>query len=79
MKDTTGQNRSNRPKRPAGDAPADPLAGLMPSYTPKQRETLLKGFRILAKVAVHTHMKRRESEYDPAPDGGEDEGRRTDE
>ena len=79
MKDTTGQNRSNRRKGPAGDANADPLAGLMPSYTPKQRATFLKGFRILARVAIRTHMKRQGSEYDSAPDGGEEEGRRTDE
>ena len=48
---------------------------LRSSYTPKQRETLLKGFRILTKVAVRAHMKRQEAGSGTAPDdgGGEEE------
>ena len=61
--------------RPAGDAPDDSLADLMPSYTPKQRETVLKGFRILAEVAFRAHMRRQESASDDAPDGREEDGR----
>ena len=30
----------------------------MAGYTPKQRETFLKGFRILADVAVRAHIER---------------------
>ena len=75
MKDTTGQDRRNRRKRPAGSAPDDSLADLMPSYTPKQRETFLKGFRILAKVAVRAHMERQApGSFDVPDDGGEEEG-----
>ena len=75
MKDTDGHNRHKRRERPAGDAPDDSLADLMPSYTPKQRETVLKGFRILAEVAVRAHMRRQESADDDAPDGREEDGR----
>ena len=51
------------------EAPEDSLADLMPSYAPKQRETVLKGFRILAEVAVRAHMRRQESADADAPDG----------
>ena len=69
MKDTNGHNRHKRRERLAGDAPDDSLADLMPSYTPKQRETVLKGFRILAEVAVRAHMRRQELADADAPDG----------
>ncbi len=55
MKDTTGQNEHDRRKRPGGD---ETLAELMAGYTPKQREALLKGLRILADVAVRAHVRR---------------------
>ena len=55
MKDTTGENEHNRRERPDED---ETLAQLMSSYTLRQRETLLKGFRILAKVAVRAHIER---------------------
>ena len=58
MKDTSEQNRSIRRTRQVGEPPEDRLADLLPSYVPKQRKTLLKGLRILARVAVRTHMKR---------------------
>ena len=48
MEDDTTQNEHNRLKRSDGD---ETLAELMAGYTPKQRETFLKGFRILADVA----------------------------
>ena len=44
----------------------------MPSYTPKQRETFLKGFRILANVAIRAHMKRQEQGSDAPPERGEE-------
>ena len=75
MKDTTGKNEHNRRRKPRGDAPDDSLADLMPSYTPKQRETVLKGFRILAEVAVRAHMRRQELADADAPDGREEDGR----
>ena len=75
MKDATGENEHNRRERPAGDAPDDSLTELMSSYTPKQRETFLKGFRILAKVAVRAHIERQAAGSKAAPDdGGEEEG-----
>ena len=71
MKDATGENEHNRREQPEGD---ETLSELLSSYTPKQRETLLKGFRILAKVAVRAHMKRQEAGSDAAPNGGREEG-----
>ena len=74
MKDATGQNKNSRRKRLDGDAPDETLTELMSSYTPKQREALLKGFRILAKVAVRAHMERQALGSRTAPeDGGEEE------
>ena len=78
MEDSKRQNRPDehdRRARPAGDVPDETLAELMSSYTPKQRETFLKGFRILAKVAVRAHMERQAPGFDAAPDdGGEEQG-----
>ena len=53
MKDANGQNERKRRDQDES-ASDDPLAG----YTPKQRETFLKGFRILADVAIRAHMER---------------------
>ena len=33
----------------------------MASYTPQQRRVILKGMRILARVAVRAHMRRQAS------------------
>ena len=75
MKDATGQNEHNNRQGSAGDVPDESLAELLSSYTPKQRETFLKGFRILAKVAVRAHMERQAPGFDAAPDdGGEEQG-----
>ena len=47
----------------------------MSSYTPKQREVFLNGFRILARVAIRVHMERQALASKTAPDdGGEEEG-----
>ncbi len=53
MRDT---NAHNQPEGSSHDESAhdDPLEG----YTPEQRETFLKGFRILADVAIRAHMGR---------------------
>ena len=76
MKDATGENEHNRRERPDGD---ETLAELLSSYTPKQRETLLKGFRILAKVAVRAHMKRQEAGSGTAARRRDDGSRKTQE
>ena len=60
-----------RRKRPGEDGPDDSLDALLSSYTPRQREKVLKGLRILARVAIRSYM---EEEADRAGDGGEEEG-----
>ena len=57
-------------RRPGED---DSLDALLSSYTPKQREKVLNGLRILARVAIRSYME--EEEEDEAPDGGEEESR----
>ncbi len=56
---------SRKPQRGGEDESPhdDPLAG----YTPKQREIFLRGFRILADVAIRAHMGRQ-----AAPPSSED-------
>ena len=73
MKDSKRENKHNRREKPDGD---ETLSELQSSYTPKQREAFLKGFRILAKVAVRAHIERQAAGSKAAPDdGGEEEGR----
>ena len=50
MKDTTNTNITNK----TGDEPDDPLA----SYTPQQRRTIIKGLRILARVAIRSYLRK---------------------
>ena len=50
MKDTT---RENLPDSAGDDKRDDPLA----AYTPQQRRTILKGLRILARVAIRSYMR----------------------
>ena len=53
MRDTNAHIEPER--RHQDESPNDdPLAG----YTPDQRETFLKGFRILADVAIRAHIGR---------------------
>ena len=63
------KDRQNGRKRPEGD---ETLSGLLSSSTPKQREAFLKGFRILARVAVRTHMERQAPRTAPDDDGAEE-------
>ena len=73
MKETTGHDDDNQPRGPAGEVPHESLDELLSSYAPKQREKVLKGLRILARVAIRTHMKR-QADVDagePAQDDGE--------
>ena len=50
MKDTTNMNMADQ----AGDdQPDEPLA----AYTPQQRRTIVKGLRILARVAIRSYLR----------------------
>ena len=69
MKDTTGQNEQDGRRRPGEDGRDDSLDALLPSYTPKQRRTILKGLRILARTALRAHMERRWPGSTTPPDG----------
>ena len=50
MKDTTKPNITNKS---GDDKPDDPLA----AYTSQQRRTIIKGLRILARVAIRSYMR----------------------
>ena len=63
MKDTTKLNITNK----TGDEPDDPLA----SYTPQQRKAILKGLRILARVAIRSYL-REQAEQAQDEDHGEE-------
>ena len=54
MKDNEGKRRR---KRSGEDGPDDSLDALLSSYTPRQREKVLKGLRILARVAIRSYME----------------------
>lgn len=71
MKADTAENEDNRKNREDGD---ETLAELMAGYTPKQRETLLKGLRILADVAIRAHIQRQAPACrdEPGQDGEEE-------
>ena len=49
MKDTTKINITN-------ENVDDQPDGLLAAYTPQQRRTIIRGLRILARVAIHSHM-----------------------
>ena len=63
-----------RRKRPGEDGPDDSLDALLASYTPKQREKVLKGLRILARVAIRSYMEE-EAARSQAEDDGKEESR----
>ncbi len=49
----------------------------MPSYTPEHRRAVLKGLRILARVAIRSYMEEQAAaspRADVPQDGGEEEG-----
>ena len=74
MKDNDGKRRR---KRSGEDGPDDSLDALLSSYTPRQREKVLKGLRILARVAIRSYMEEEAdaSKESQAEDGGEEESR----
>ena len=65
--------RNNGRERPTGQELEDALERSMPSYSPEHRRAVLKGLRILARVAIRSYM---EEQANPpqAEDGGEEEG-----
>ena len=50
-------NEKRRRKRPDRDGSEDSLDALLAIYTPRQREKVLKGLRILAQVAIRSYME----------------------
>ena len=60
-----------RPETPGEDGHDDSLDALLSSYTPRQREKVLKGLRILARVAIRSYME--EQAGSQAEDSGEGE------
>ncbi len=71
MKDDPGRNRNNRSKRPQGREIEESLAQSMPSYTPQHRRAVLKGLRILARVAIRSYMEEN-AEVSSRPEVAED-------
>ena len=67
MRDSTGKRRRKKPDR---NGPEDSLDALLTSYTPKQREKVVNGLRILARVAIRSYM---EEEAERAQDEGNNE------
>ena len=63
MKDTTKMNITNETDDDARD---DPLA----AYTPQQRRTILKGLRILARVAIRSYLRQQAEQGQTDEDGG---------
>ena len=70
---------NRRLKRPGERELEDALAQSMPSYTPEHRKAVLKGLRILARVAIRSYMEER-AQTSPQPndagDGDEETGER---
>ena len=44
----------------------------MPSYTPEHRRAVLKGLRILARVAIRSYMEERAAQSQAASDSEEE-------
>ena len=71
MKDNEDKRR---PERPAEDGPDDSMDALLSSYTPGQREKVLSGLRILARVAIRSYMEEETGRLQ-TEDRGEEESR----
>ena len=71
MRENEGKRRR---KRPGEDGPDDSLDALLSSYTPREREKVLKGLRVLARVAVRSFMED-EAARSQDEDDGEEESR----
>ena len=66
------KSEKRRRKRPAGDGSGDSLDSLLASYTPRQREKVLSGLRVLARVAIRSFMEE-EARRSRDESGGEGE------
>ena len=66
MKDTTNTNVTNN----HSEEPDDPLA----AYTPQQRRTIIKGLRILARVAIRSYLREQAEQARDEGGGGGEEG-----
>ena len=77
MKDTTGKNERNGRRRRGDRELEDSLERSMPSYTPEHRRAVLKGLRILARVAIRSYMEE-QAEASSRPDAVEDGGEEVD-
>ena len=70
MRENEGKRRR---KRPGEDGPDDSLDALLSSYTPKEREKVLRGLRVLARVAIRSFMED-EAARSQDENGGDGEG-----
>ncbi|MDE3268500.1 MAG: hypothetical protein OYI31_08650 [Chloroflexota bacterium] len=70
MKDTREKRRR---KTLRGRELEEALELSMPSYTPQHRRAVLKGLRILARVAIRSYLEER-AETSPRPQAIEDDG-----
>ena len=67
MKDNTKENTPDR----NGDDQQD---SLLASCTPQQRRTIIKGLRILARVAIRSYMREHGARGQAETDTDEEEG-----
>ena len=70
MRDSKGKRRRKKPDR---NATEDSLDALLPSYTPKQREKVVRGLRVLARVAIRSYMEEEAERAQDKDDGEEDD------
>ena len=73
MEDVTGKNQPKRRQRTGGQELEDALERPMPSYTPEHRSAVLKGLRILARVAIRSYMEE-QAAASPRAEAGDDGG-----
>ena len=66
MKDTTKMNITNE----TGDEQDVSRDDALASCTPQQRRTIIKGLRILARVAIRSYMREQAEQAQDAADGG---------
>ena len=70
MRDSKGKRRRDKPDRNGSD---ESLDSLLSGYTPKQREKVVKGLRVLARVAIRSYMEE-EAERSQTEDVDGEEG-----
>ena len=68
------RNRRGTPSQSGATPEGAPLDELMASYTPKQREAVLKGLGIMAQVAIRAHLKREAAGPEATQDSNGEEG-----